>query len=137
MVIPMAGYMIVSFATMTILMKNSLLENLNADYVRTALAKGLSERRVIWVHAVRNSLIPLTANIGTAASVLFAGSFLIEKVTNVDGLGLLGYNALIQRDYPIVLGTLVIGLVIQLLGGIVSDLIWAAIDPRIRFEVKA
>jgi microcin C transport system permease protein len=129
--------MIVSFATMTILMKNSLLENLNADYVRTALAKGLSERRVIWVHAVRNSLIPLTANIGTAASVLFAGSFLIEKVTNVDGLGLLGYNALIQRDYPIVLGTLVIGLVIQLLGGIVSDLIWAAIDPRIRFEVKA
>lgn len=137
MIIPMAGYMIVSFATMTILTKNSLLENLTADYVRTALAKGLTERRAIWVHAVRNSLIPLTANIGTAAGVLFAGSFLIERATNVDGMGLLGYTALIQRDYPIVLGTLVIGLVIQLLGAIVSDLIWASLDPRIRFEVQS
>lgn len=136
MAVPVAGYMISSFATMTILMKNSLLENLTADYVRTALAKGLTERRTIWVHAVRNSLIPLTANIGTAASVLLAGSFLIEKVTNVNGMGLLGYNALIQRDYPIVLGILVIVLVIQLLGAVLSDLIWAAIDPRIRFEVR-
>lgn len=137
MAIPMVGYMMASFATMTILTKNSLLENLTADYVRTALAKGLTERRTIWVHALRNSLIPLTANIGSAAAVLFAGSFLIEKVTNVDGMGLLGWNALLQRDYPIVLGTLVIGVLIQLFGGIVSDLVWAFLDPRIRFEVRS
>lgn len=133
MIIPLAGYMVGSFATMTILMKNSLLENLNADYVRTALAKGLSEKRVIVAHALRNSLIPLTANIGSAVGILFAGSFLIEKTTNLDGMGLLGYEAILQRDYPIIMGILVFGVLIQLVGAILSDLIWAALDPRIRY----
>ena len=131
--IPVFGYLIGGFATMTILMKNSLLDNLGSDYVRTAFAKGLSERRVIFVHAMRNSLIPITAGIGHALGLLFAGSFLIEKTCNIPGMGLLGYTSIIQRDYPIILGTLVFLVLIRLTGNIFSDIVWAFIDPRIRF----
>ena len=133
MIIPVAGYMIGGFATMTILMKNSLLENLGQDYVRTAFAKGLKERRVIFVHALRNSLIPVTAGIGHALGLLFAGSFLIEKTCNIDGMGYLGFQAIVTRDYPIILGLLVFLVLIRLFGNIISDIIWALIDPRIRF----
>lgn len=132
--VPMFGYMIGGFASMTILMKNSLLENLGADYVRTAFAKGLSERRVIFIHALRNSLIPITAGIGHALGLLFAGSFLIEKACNIHGMGYLGFTSLQARDYPVVMGILVFGVLIQLVGNIISDLVWAFIDPRIRFE---
>lgn len=133
MLIPVTAYTMGSFATMTILMKNSLLENLGQDYVRTAFAKGLRERRVIFVHALRNSLIPITAGVGHALGVLFAGSFLIEKTCNIPGMGLLGYMAIIERDYPITMGVLVFGVLIQLFGNIISDLVWALIDPRIRY----
>ncbi|GEM_PF-63936 len=133
MLIPVTAYTLGSFATMTILMKNSLLENLGQDYVRTAFAKGLRERRVIFVHALRNSLIPITAGIGHALGILFAGSFLIEKTCNIPGMGLLGYQAIVERDYPITLGVLVFGVLIQLFGNIISDLVWALIDPRIRY----
>ncbi len=132
--VPMFGYMIGSFASMTVLMKNSLLENFGADYVRTAFAKGLPEGRVIYVHALRNSLIPITAGIGHFLGLLFAGSFFIEKVCNIPGLGLLGYESIIRRDYPIILATIVFGVLIRLTGNILSDLIWAFIDPRIRFK---
>lgn len=131
--IPVIGYVMGGFATMTILMKNSLLDNLGADYVRTAFAKGLSERRVVFVHAMRNSLIPLTVGIGHALGLLFAGSFLIEKTCNIPGMGLLSFNSVIQRDYPVILGTLVFLVLIRLTGNIFSDVIWALIDPRIRF----
>lgn len=131
--IPVMGYVMGGFATMTILMKNSLLDNLGADYVRTAFAKGLSERRVVFVHAMRNSLIPLTVGIGHALGLLFAGSFLIEKTCNIPGMGLLSFNSVIQRDYPVILGTLVFLVLIRLTGNIFSDMIWALIDPRIRF----
>lgn len=133
LVIPVTAYVVGMFATMTMLMKNSVMENLTADYVRTAFAKGLRERRVLFVHVLRNSLIPITAGIGHAIGLLFAGSFLIEKTCNIPGMGLLGYQALVQRDYPIVMGILVFGVLVTLLGNILSDLIWAAIDPRIRF----
>ncbi|MGB1772673.1 MAG: ABC transporter permease subunit [Planctomycetota bacterium] len=132
--VPMFGYLVGSFASMTVLMKNSLLENFGADYVRTAFAKGLPERRVIYVHALRNSLIPITAGIGHFLGIIFAGSFLIEKVCNIPGMGLLGYESIIRRDYPIILATLVFGVLIRLTGNILSDFIWAAIDPRIRFK---
>jgi microcin C transport system permease protein len=131
--IPVFGYLMGGFATMTMLMKNSLLDNLGADYVRTAFAKGLSERRVLFVHAMRNSLIPLTVGIGHALGLLFAGSFLIEKTCNIPGMGLLGYTSIIQRDYPVILGTMVFLVLIRLTGNIFSDAIWAMIDPRIRF----
>ncbi len=132
-IVPIIGYLIGGFASMTILMKNSLLDNLGADYVRTAFAKGLSEKRVIFIHAMRNSLIPLTVGIGQALGLLFAGSFLIEKTCNIPGMGLLGYMSIIQRDYPVILGILVFGVVIRLTGNIFSDIVWALIDPRIRF----
>lgn len=132
-IVPIIGYIMGGFATMTVLMKNSLLDNLGADYVRTAFAKGLSERRVIFVHAMRNSLIPLTVGIGHALGLLFAGSFLIEKTCNIPGMGLLSFNSVIQRDYPVILGTLVFLVLIRLTGNIFSDVIWALIDPRIRF----
>ncbi len=132
--LPMVCYMIGSFATLTVLMKNSLLENLSQDYVRTAFAKGLSEKRVIFKHAVRNSLIPLATGIGGIIGVFLAGSYLIEKTFGIDGFGLLGFNALIDRDYDIMMGTLVIGVVIRLLGNLISDLTYALVDPRIRFK---
>ncbi len=132
-VIPLIGYMLASFATMTILMKNSLLDNLGADYVRTAFAKGLSEKRVIFVHALRNSLIPICVGIGHALGLLFAGSFLIEKTCNIPGMGLLGFNSLIERDYPVLMGILVFGVLIRLTGNIISDLVLALVDPRVRF----
>lgn len=133
-IIPIAGYVIGGFATMTILMKNSLLENLGADYVRTAFAKGLSERRVLFVHALRNSLIPIAVSAGHVLAILFAGSFLIETTCNIDGMGLLGMDALIVRDYPVLMGILVFLELIQLTGNIFSDMLMALVDPRVRFK---
>ncbi len=132
--LPIICYMVGSFATMTVLMKNSLMENLSQDYVRTAFAKGLSEKRVIFFHAVRNSLIPIATGIGSAIGVVLAGSYLIEKTFGIDGIGLLGFNALIDKDYNIMMGFLVIGVVIRLIGNLISDITYAVIDPRIRFK---
>ena len=134
MFLPVLCYMVGSFATLTILTKNSLLENLGQDYVRTAFAKGLDERRVIFVHALRNSLIPLATGLGHVFSLILAGSFLIERVFNIDGMGYLGYTSILQRDYPVALGILVIGSLLLLVGNILSDLIYALVDPRIRFK---
>jgi len=134
MFLPVLCYMIGSFATLTILMKNSLLENLGQDYVRTAFAKGLSEHRVIFVHALRNSLIPIATGLGHVISLILAGSFLIEKVFNIDGMGYLGYTSILQRDYPVALGILVISSLLMLVGNILSDMIYVIVDPRIRFQ---
>jgi microcin C transport system permease protein len=131
--IPVAGYVMGGFATMTILMKNSLLENLGADYVRTAFAKGLSENRVVFLHALRNSMIPICVGVGHAIGLLFAGSFLIEKTCNIPGMGLLGFNSLVERDYPVLMGILVFGVLIRLTGNIISDVVLALVDPRVRF----
>jgi len=134
MVLPVFCYMVGSFATLTILMKNSLMENLGQDYVRTAFAKGLDEKRVIFVHALRNSLIPLATGLGHVISLILAGSFLIERVFNIDGMGYLGYTSIIQRDYPVALGILVISSLLMLIGNILSDVIYVLVDPRIRFK---
>jgi microcin C transport system permease protein len=134
MFLPVVCYMVGSFATDTILTKNSLMENLGQDYVRTAFAKGLTERRVIFVHALRNSLIPIVTGIGHVISLILAGSFLIERVFNIDGMGYLGYQSVLQRDYPVALGILVISSVLLLVGNILSDIIYVIVDPRIRFR---
>jgi microcin C transport system permease protein len=134
MFLPVACYMIGGFATLTILTKNSLMESLSQDYVRTAFAKGLHQRRVIFVHALRNSLIPIATGLGHVFSLVLAGSFLIEKVFNIDGMGYLGYTSILQRDYPVALGILVISSVLMLIGNIISDIIYAVVDPRIRFK---
>ncbi len=134
MILPVISYSIGSFAVLTVLMKNSLMDNLGQDYVRTAFAKGLSERRVIMVHALRNSLIPICTGLGHALSILMAGSYLIEKVFNIDGLGLLGFNSIVGRDYAVVMGVLVINTLLMLIGNIISDVLYVLVDPRIRFS---
>jgi len=134
MILPIIAWSIASFATLTILMKNSLLENLSQDYVRTAFAKGLREKRVIWVHAMRNSLIPIASGIGHILGVVIAGSYFIERMFNIDGFGRMAYEAILSRDYPVTLGFLVIVVIIRLLGNIISDLALATVDPRIRFK---
>jgi microcin C transport system permease protein len=134
MILPIIAWTIGSFATMTVLMKNSLLENLSQDYVRTAFAKGLKEKRVIWLHAMRNSLIPIASGIGHILGVVIAGSYFIERMFNIDGFGRMAFEAILSRDYPVTLGFLVIVVLIRLVGNIVSDLALAMVDPRIRFK---
>jgi len=133
-ILPLIAYLISAFAVETMLMKNSLLENMSADYVRTALAKGLSWRRAVFVHALRNSLIPMATSIGSLLGIFLTGSFLIERVFNIEGIGLLAFEAIQTRDFPVVMGILVIDSVLLLVGNLVSDLAVAFVDPRVRFE---
>lgn len=134
MILPVIAYSIGSFATLTVLTKNSLMENLGQDYVRTAFAKGLPEKRVIFVHALRNSLIPICTGLGHAISLVMAGSYLVEKVFNIDGIGLLGFTSILGRDYAVVMGVLVINTLLMLVGNILSDVLYVLVDPRIRFN---
>ena len=133
-ILPLVAYLVSAFAIETMLMKNSLMENMSADYVRTALAKGLSWRRAVFVHALRNSLIPMATSIGSLLGIFLTGSFLIERVFNIEGIGLLAFEAIQTRDFPVVMGILVIDSVILLLGNLISDLAVAFVDPRVRFE---
>ena len=133
-ILPIIAWSIASFTTLTVLMKNSLLDNMSQDYVRTAFAKGLSEKRVIWVHAVRNSLIPIASGIGYILATIIAGSYFIELIFNINGFGYMGVQAILDRDYPITMGFLVIVVLIRLLANLLSDITLAAVDPRIRFK---
>lgn len=133
-VLPLIAYLAGSFAVTTMLMKNSLIENMSADYVKTALAKGLTWRRAVFVHALRNSLIPMATSIGSLLGIFLTGSFLIERVFSIQGVGLLSFEAIQARDFPVVMGFLVISSVILMVGNLVSDLAVAAVDPRVRFE---
>lgn len=132
--LPLVAYLAGSFAVTTMLMKNSLMENLSADYVRTALAKGLTWQRTVFVHALRNSLIPMATSIGGLLGIFLTGSFLIERVFNIQGVGLLAFEAIQTRDFPVVMGFLVISSVVLMVGNLVSDLAVAFVDPRVRFE---
>lgn len=133
-VLPLVAYLAGAFAVTTMLMKNSLLENMSADYVKTALAKGLTWRRAVFVHALRNSLIPIATSVGGLLGIFLTGSFLIERVFNIQGIGLLAFEAIQTRDFPVVLGFLVISSVLLMLGNLLSDLTVALVDPRVRFE---
>ncbi len=133
-VLPTIAYTIAGFASLTVLMKNSILENISQDYVRTAFAKGLRERRVIWVHTLRNSIIPIASRIGFIVAAFITGSYFVEWVFNIDGIGKLSYQAILSRDYNIVFAFTVITVLIQLFGAIVSDFVLALVDPRIRFK---
>src|SRR5262245_6408904 len=133
-VLPLIAYLIGAFALETMLMKNSLMENMSADYVRTALAKGLNWRRAVFVHALRNSLIPMATSIGGLLGIFLTGSVLIERVFDIQGVGLLFFEAIQARDFPVVMGFLVISSVVLMLGNLISDLTVAFVDPRVRFE---
>lgn len=132
--LPLVSYVAGSFAVMTFMMKNSLMDNLAADYVRTAIAKGLPFRKAVFGHAMKNSLIPIATHFGNNISIILTGSFLIETIFNIDGFGLLGFESVVERDYPVVLGILVISSILFLVGNILSDFCVALVDPRVKFK---
>lgn len=132
--LPLCCYMVGSFAGLTMLVKNNLLDQLASDYVRTAVAKGVEYKRAVIGHALRNSFIPVGATMGQALTVLVAGSFLVERIFDIDGFGLMGFNALLEKDYPIVMATVTVSGLLLMLGNVLSDMITARLDPRIRFE---
>ncbi len=134
MVLPMICYMASEFAFLTMLMKNSLMEEIKKDYMRTALVKGSSFRKAVWKHAFRNSLIPLATRMSEIFTLMFAGALLIEKVFDIDGMGLLVYNSIVSRDYNVVMGIILLTSVLTLLGRLFSDILYALIDPRITFK---
>ena len=134
MFLPVLCYVISDFAVLTLLMKNSLLEQIGKDYIRTVLARGGSSRRAIWGHAVRNSLIPIATGFGGILAVMFAGSVIIEQVFEIHGMGKLSLDAIVGRDYAVFMGILSLTSVAHLLGNIVSDFCYVLIDPRIHFQ---
>ncbi len=132
---PVTAMVVGSFAITTMLTKNSFLEEIRKQYVLTARAKGLSERRVLWKHVFRNALIPIVTGFPAAfIGAFFTGSLLIETLFSLDGLGLLSYESVIRRDYPVVLGTLYFFTLIGLVTKLVSDLSYVWVDPRVKFD---
>ena len=124
-----------SFAVITMLTKNSFLEEIRKQYVLTARAKGLDERRVLWRHVMRNAAIPLVTGFPAAfVGAFFTGSLLIETLFSLDGLGLLSYEAVIRRDYPVVLGTLYLFTLIGMVTKLIGDLCYVWVDPRVKFD---
>jgi microcin C transport system permease protein len=137
MVLPVISLTIGGFAGLTMLTKNSFLDQIRQQYVITARAKGLAERRVLYGHVFRNAMLIVIAGFpGAFIGILFTGSLLIEVIFSLDGLGLLGFEAVINRDYPIIFGTLFFFSLLGLLMNIVGDLMYTVIDPRIDFEAR-
>lgn len=135
--LPVTAMVIGGFAALTMLTKNSFLEEINKQYVITARAKGLTERRVLYGHVFRNAMLIVIAGFpATLVNMLFTGSVLIEVIFSLDGLGLLGFEAVINRDYPVMFGTLYIFTLIGLLTKLVEDLTYMFVDPRIDFESR-
>lgn len=137
MVLPVAAMVISGFASLTLLTKNSFLDEIGKQYVLTARAKGLAENQVLYGHVFRNAMLIVIAGFPAAfISIFFTGSLLIEVIFSLDGLGLLGYESVINRDYPVVLGTLYIYALIGLVMTLVRDVVYVLVDPRIDFEAR-
>lgn len=137
MALPTFAIIISGFAGLTMLTKNSFLDEINKQYVLTARAKGLSENKVLYGHVFRNAMLIVIAGFPAAfMSIFFTGSLLIEVIFSLDGLGLLGYESIINRDYPVVLGTLYIYALIGMIVTLLRDVIYVLVDPRIDFEAR-
>ncbi|RWO91713.1 microcin C ABC transporter permease YejB [Mesorhizobium sp.] len=135
MTLPLTALVLSAFATTTLLTKNSFLEEIRKQYVVTARAKGLSERQVLYGHVFRNAMLIVVAGFpGAFISAFFTGSLLIENIFSLDGLGLLGFRSVVERDYPVVFANLYIFSLLGLIVGLLSDLIYTWVDPRIDFE---
>jgi microcin C transport system permease protein len=135
--LPVLSLVIGSFATMTLLTKNSFLDEIHKPYVITARSKGLKERDILRNHVFRNGMLIIISGIPSAIiGILFTGSILIEIIFSLDGLGLLGFEAILNRDYPVIFGTLYIFTLVTLILNVVTDLTYRAIDPRIDFEKR-
>jgi microcin C transport system permease protein len=135
--LPITALVIGSFATLTMLTKNSFLDEIGKQYVVTARAKGLTETQVLYGHVFRNAMLIIIAGIpGALVSIFFTGAFLIEVIFSLDGLGLLGFESILSRDYPVIFGTLFIFTLISLVVGLISDVTYTLVDPRIDFESR-
>jgi len=135
--LPVVSMVISGFATLTMLTKNSFLDEINKQYVLTARAKGLAEHRVLYGHVFRNAMLIVIAGFpGAFVSILFTGSVFIEVIFSLDGLGLLGFEAVINRDYPVIFGTLYFFTLLGLVMKLIEDLVYTVIDPRIDFEAR-
>ena len=135
--LPVISLVVGSFAVMTMLTKNSFIEELRKQYVLTARAKGLSENRVLYRHVFRNAVIPLVTGFPAAfIGAFFAGSILIEKIFSLDGLGLLAFDSIMKRDYPVVLGSLYLFTLLGLIAKLLTDISYVLVDPRIQFEAS-
>lgn len=133
-VLPLICYVVSTFAMTTMMMKNNLMDNLSADYVRTAMAKGVSFKGAVFKHAFRNSFIPIATTLGSLVGVIATGSMLVERVFDIQGFGLLSYQALMDKDYSLIMGTLLLTAFLMVVGNLLSDIIVAAVDPRVKFE---
>jgi microcin C transport system permease protein len=137
LVLPVTANVIGGFATLTLLTKNSFLDEIGKHYVVTARAKGLNQRQVLYGHVFRNAMLIVIASMpGVLVSLFFTGSLLIEVIFSLDGLGLLGFEAALNRDYPVIFGTLFIFTLMGLILKLVSDLTYVLVDPRIDFESR-
>lgn len=134
MFLPVLCYIIGNFAVLTLLMKNSLLEQISKDYVRAVMARGGSFSFAVWRHALRNALIPVATGFGAILTVIFAGSVIIEQVFEIPGMGRLSLEAIVGRDYPVFMGILALTSILGLLGNILSDFVYVIVDPRINFR---
>jgi len=135
--LPLTALVIGSFATLTMLTKNSFLDQIRSQYVTTARAKGLTEHQVLYGHVFRNGMLIIIAGFpGAIVGILFTGALLIEIIFSLDGLGLLGYEAAINRDYPVMFATLYIFTLLGLVMNLIGDLMYVAVDPRIDFESR-
>lgn len=135
--LPVLAMVIGGFATLTMLTKNSFLDEINKQYVMTARAKGVSERRILFKHVFRNAMLLIIAGFPSAfIGMFFTGSLLIEVIFSLEGLGLLGFEATMQRDYPVMFGTLYMFTLLGLILGLISDLTYTLVDPRIDFETR-
>ena len=133
-VLPTICFVITDFAILTMLVKNSLMNELKMDYVTSARARGLSEEVVIFQHAFRNSLIPIVTNLLAFVGVFFAGSIIIETMFTLDGIGLLIYNSILKRDYPVVMAIIFLQAVLFLISRIGVDFLYMYIDPRVELK---
>ncbi len=137
LVLPVTAMVVGGFASLTMLTKNSFMEEINKHYVQTARAKGLSENQVLYGHVFRNAMLIVIAGFPAAfIGILFTSSMLIEVIFSLDGLGLLGFEAALKRDYPIMFGSLFIFTLLGLVVGLISDLMYVWVDPRIDFESR-
>jgi microcin C transport system permease protein len=131
---PLLCYLVGSFAITTMMVKNNLMENLAADYVRTAVSKGVAFPKAVVGHALRNSLIPIATTLGQVLGVFLMGSFIVEKIFDIDGFGLLGFNSALERDYMVTMGILTVSSLLMLLGNVLSDFLVALTDPRVSYH---
>lgn len=133
-ILPLICYIIGQFTVLTLIVKNSVLDEVKKDYIRTARAKGLAEKKVIFKHALKNALIPVVTGLGGFLTVFFSGSLLLEVIFQLDGIGLLSYKAVLERDYTVLMASTFLQTLLMLVGNLMSDIAYVLVDPRIDYK---